>query len=280
MVPFRVKAPKQQQRSKSNRGGLRADLVAPLGRGRAHVVAVDDVGGCSDASADDDFFPELIPDADLDPVSVQSASRPPAPDIPEEGSGSLLAAGSKPGPSSAAAMPAPTFPAPTSSSPIAETSERSDPPSEPPRAEPACAEAPRASRAGPDGYPRLYLPGGTGYLRLSMNADGTNDIRAVCLTCKATLSRTCKPPADGRRGRAAGQGRPLGLLWAWASYGVGPGGGEGHTSADHRAFKPSLELRRQARQDIESVGGADLWLQAERATTAADGDDGEPLELP
>ena len=70
--------------------------------------------------------------------------------------------------------------------------------------------AARARRAEADGWPRLRLaePAGS-YIRLSVSVGGAQDMRGVCGRCGAGLSRTCHP-------RASGQGRPLGLIGAWA----------------------------------------------------------------
>jgi hypothetical protein len=140
--------------------------------------------------------------------------------------------------------------------------------------------APREVRAGADGWPRLAHPTGSGYIRLSQNADGSWDMRAVCEQCGATFSRTCKAPsARAREGsKAFGQGRPLGKLWLWLSL-------AGEMLADHavndhppRGWDPCFENRRLARLLTLDDPALALWLAKERPIDPLrDGADGEPL---
>ena len=147
----------------------------------------------------------------------------------------------------------------------------------------ALEHRPRARRAGRDGYPRLYVPGSADQvgIRLSDNADGTKDMRAICNVCSATLSRTCKLPPPGRAvpgSRLSGQGSPLGNLWAWAKKGLDLG--PVHASAAHSAFVPDFEQRRSARSDVELLlpVSAD-WISAEREGAGAPGYP-EPVQVP
>ena len=161
---------------------------------------------------------------------------------------------------------------------------------EPPAAAPAAALEPdgaehdpgaaRQRRAGRDGWPRLWLPSREGYARLSCNAEGVWDMRAICEICGATCSRTCKgPPLRARPGtKAFGQGRPLGKTWAWLRHGVALG--PTHTAEQHVSFEPGLADRQRARIDASAQPGVQLWLDKERAPNASDGPDGEPLLVP
>jgi hypothetical protein len=144
----------------------------------------------------------------------------------------------------------------------------------------AAAAAPHAARAGPDGWPRLAFPTGSGYTRLSQNADGSWDMRAVCDICGATFSRTCKPPTVRARegSKAFGQGRPLGKIWLWLSLaGDMPAD---HASNDHppRGWDPCFDNRLFARQLALDEPALAPWFEKERPLDPRrDGADGEPL---
>lgn len=140
----------------------------------------------------------------------------------------------------------------------------------------------REARASKDGWPRLWLPSGLAYVRLSLGAGMVWDMRACCEHCKATLSRTCKGPGPRARPgtKACGQGRPLGKLWAWAKHAEALGD---HTSSDHQAYSPGFEARCAARSEAVGQPGVQQWLDHERPAVA--GTDcmtahGEPLDLP
>ena len=136
----------------------------------------------------------------------------------------------------------------------------------PPPLPPAAAGARRARRAGVGGWPRLYLSGvagrlGEAFVRLSTNADGSQDMRAYCAHCQSTLSRTCRPRLP------SAQGRPLGLLCAWLLLHRGP-----HSSADHPStVLPSFEQCVAARIWVSGLPGGEvqLLLEAERDFNAA-----------
>ncbi len=153
------------------------------------------------------------------------------------------------------------------------------PPGEP--AEPVEAAAEAAVRAGPDGYPRLHLPSGIGCIRLSLNADGSTDMRAICMRCEATLSRTCRPPAPGTRrtSKLYGQGRPIGKLCAWLLHGETLDGH--HSREEHRSFKdPSFPQREAARAMARLLEGSHIWFDAERPVVDGDAASGQPLIVP
>lgn len=132
------------------------------------------------------------------------------------------------------------------------------------------APAQRSRRAGADGWPRLVVSqaaNAESFIRLSVNASGSSDMRASCGFCKKTLSRTCKPDAKG-------QGRPLGLLGAWLARGaVG--------SCVHADVWPIAFPERVAgRQLLEALEGSADVFGAERAIDDAfDDPSGEPRHV-
>ena len=146
---------------------------------------------------------------------------------------------------------------------------------------PAAAVQLRQRRSGDDGWPRLQMPSGDGYIRLSMNSQFVWDTRACCEGCNATLSRTCKPSWGARPGsRASGQGRPLGKLWAWLLWAAQ---NPGHSAEDHRAYVPDLAARQSARRDVSRPEmQAQQWMDSECPghVLGIDLEDGEPLHVP
>lgn len=140
----------------------------------------------------------------------------------------------------------------------------------------------RRRRAGDDGWPRLWTPSRRACVRLSRNAAGVWDMRAICDVCGATLTRTCKSPdrrvRHGTKGR--GQGKPLGRAWAWAVHADTLGEGVGHTFDAHQAYVPDLQARRNGRRDASAQPGVGQWLGKERGPNEVDLSDGEPRDLP
>ena len=138
----------------------------------------------------------------------------------------------------------------------------------------------RERRCRDDGWPRLQMPSGVGYIRLSMGAEGVWDMRACCACCNATLSRTCKPSSGARPGsRASGQGRPLGKLWAWLLW---VAQNPEHSAEYHQAYAHDLAARQSARSDVSRPEiQAQQWLDSERPRVLGiDLEDGEPPHVP
>ena len=166
---------------------------------------------------------------------------------------------------------------------VAPRGEDAEPAEQPPDVPvpPAAAVQLRERRSGDDGWPRLQMPSGDGYIRLSMNAQFVWDMRACCEGCNATLSRTCKPSQGARPGsRASGQGRPLGKLWAWLLWAAQ---NPGHSAEDHRAYVPDLAARQSARRDVSRPEiQAQQWMDSECPghVLGIDLEDGEPLHVP
>ncbi len=157
-----------------------------------------------------------------------------------------------------------------------------EPPPEAPAAALAAPGGHAHVRAGPDGYPRLHLPSDLGCIRLSLNADLTQDMRAICFLCGATFSRTCRPadPPPRRGTKTYGQGRPMGNLYSWLLRGCDglPGG---HTREEHRGLpRASFPQREAARAQARLLPGSDVWFNAERPIIEGDAPSGEPLLVP
>ena len=67
-----------------------------------------------------------------------------------------------------------------------------------------------------------------------------------------------------------GQGRPLGLLAAWLRSACRT---DCESRAEHMAYKPSLQERKDARIAVKELEGAERFLEFERAR-----EEGEPSE--
>ena len=157
------------------------------------------------------------------------------------------------------------------------------PSSEPQRhAEPSniqeLAEEPRAADAAPAGTPLDALPihhqGHPIGMLLRYHAK-SNDMYVNCTVpshncgSKCSLTRTCNASAK----RKPQQGRPLGMLAAWAAS-----ANTFETKAAHMTFKPSLPQRKAARAALQRLPDAQPFLSYERKKR--DGESSEPDECP
>jgi hypothetical protein len=146
----------------------------------------------------------------------------------------------------------------------------------------------RAFRAADDGWPIMVLndlgpahmhvrPNGEvcyDTVRSSVNKDGFIDFRMTCSSCGKKLNRTT------RRGRG-GQGRPFGLLVAWAAYNC-------HGSAmahDYALCKPTESQRDTARaalfncESLKAVLATDAFQEA-TPDERSDKSNGAPVVIP
>lgn len=143
----------------------------------------------------------------------------------------------------------------------------------------------REARAGPDGWWRLYLPPPhhESYIRLSTNATGAEDLRAVCGFCGIEKNRTCNPKPKGNM-QQLGQGRPLATLWSFLKW-VDPSKLNhcGLGGCKHKEFWPSAPDRLGARREVnELVPATSKFRRAERAPEPGVRDDpvtGEPYAI-
>jgi hypothetical protein len=147
----------------------------------------------------------------------------------------------------------------------------------------------RGRRANGDGWPRVHKPlegvdqpaKGWSWIRRSVNNMGYWDFRASCGWCGKTMSRTAHP-SERSSMKALGQGRPLGLLWAWLdfadrSHGAACGAG----GRDHAKHWPSFEVRSSARQAFGAIPDFAAMLSKERVAVprVRDSLNGEPFDL-
>ncbi len=82
--------------------------------------------------------------------------------------------------------------------------------------------------------------------------------------------------------KAFGQGRPLGLLWAWLDFADQSKGATcGPRGIDHTRFWPSFEVRCLARASFSGIPGAADMLHVERVAVPVimDSLNGEPFDL-
>lgn len=132
----------------------------------------------------------------------------------------------------------------------------------------AVDRAPRRDR-----FPRIaHGSHPNSFIRLSSTrgVEG-HDMRAECgVHDCCTVSRTCRPSKLASR---PGQGRPIGMLWAWLDFANDPS----CSREAHQGFWPSLRERRRAREVFKTLPGAGPWLQAERAKRA--GESSEPEDI-
>ena len=301
LLDILVEAAQRQQHRRRGlvEGGLRPEVFALDGPGDAAVVDeigfvddhdVEDDGFCPDLDEEDLLQPQLhapVLDAPAVPLDGPPPLPPPLdpPDLhgPAAGEGLGVPAGGEGGGELAADNAGPVVPV---------DGPELVPPA-PPHAsgeaggegaaaggDEAAAHVPRERRAGKDGCPRLWLPGHHAYIRLSDNADGAQDMRAVCEVCKATFSRTCRGPHErAKEGSVTyGQGRPFGKVWSWAQHGLRLGAL--HTTEQHQGFKPTLQQRQEGRLEGSLHPEAGLWLLAERDRNRCDLLDGEPERMP
>ena len=73
--------------------------------------------------------------------------------------------------------------------------------------------AARHHRAAPDGWPCLWS--GNGYIRASLDADGSTDLRAICYGCNGSRAGTTRKAGPRASKLTRAQGRPGGSLFAW-----------------------------------------------------------------
>ena len=137
------------------------------------------------------------------------------------------------------------------------------------------------------GWPRIEFPGAAGprgqsKLQWSRNKAGHIDLRAMCGHCQRTRSRTLHANETGRNNtlKALGQGRPLGMLWAWLTRGGGADCELG--GANHRDWVPTYAERVVGRLAAEAfVPAAAVFRSGGRPpnTGVADGPEGEPFQI-
>jgi hypothetical protein len=150
------------------------------------------------------------------------------------------------------------------------------PPPLPPPAPVADAAPPRKRRGGGvagdverhDPYPRLYhLVETDSYIRFVDRGEGLRDFKAFCNRHEGcTMTKTLKP------GVKAGQGRPLGLMWAWFSHAHEFATKEAHQDKENW---PDFVQRQRARNDVVALPQAAVWVEAELPSP-----DGNPLTEP
>ena len=135
--------------------------------------------------------------------------------------------------------------------------------------EPGRAIAQRFTRAGEDGWPRYWRPSGAS-VRVSMNPDGSCDLRAMCSICGGSRSGTCKAAGTLLPDGAAVQptltrcqGQPVGKIFNFVLQGelLGPA----HSRAARGGVPSGLPERTQARQvGLVAMSSAELWWPSYR----------------
>ena len=125
------------------------------------------------------------------------------------------------------------------------------------------------------------------YVRISTDHEEYWYFRAVCSTCGASKSGTCKAPATRTSGsqKHRGQGRPGGLTWSWLLHaGTLP---PHHDREAHKAWDSSFASRAHGRCDLERQPSCDSFCRSlERSPSpgprprADDPSTLEPYDLP
>lgn len=152
-------------------------------------------------------------------------------------------------------------------------------------AAPAAEAGEREGRAPPGGWPTFVMPGPRGRLgdfslQWSYDKKGHLNIRASCGNCGRTRTRTTWP-GQGTSLRSMGQGRPLGMLWAWLEWGRGAGNCI-NVLRDHRDCDPGYAIRNVARRDALATlpAGSNFLKERNDSPPGVDGPQGEPYSLP
>ncbi len=162
----------------------------------------------------------------------------------------------------------------------------------PPAAVPPDAlDAARDRRAGDAGWPRICKtftgdpppPKGWSFVRRSVNKQGIWDFKACCSWCGKTMSRTSALSSKSSM-KGLGQGRPLGLLWAWLSPGDASAGAScGPGGVTHSKYWPSFDDRVAARILLRAVPESEEFLELERPPVIPVRDSlrgpGEPFDI-
>ena len=222
----------------------------------------DDSASGTEAPTDDDE-PHLWPLAER---ASRLEPEPPVPAPPASPEPPVAAPPSPPSPARAARASS------SSAAPAAGASSSSD---APPPPVPHAVSRDRERRAGTDGWPFIELVSdpkptlGYSKMRRSVNNKGVWDFRAYCGWCGKTCSRTTAEYQGGARHatslRQMGQGRPLGLLWAWIL--------ESHTNQGrtcglaghaHGKFLPEFPARLHGRGELFLQAGSSAFFDEER----------------
>ena len=208
------------------------------------------------------------------PVALGPAGPPVAPDVVAAAAAAHAAAGAAGFlPMGAHVAGAAAAPAPLAAAPA---------PKPKPTPKSVLPRKPRSERlAGDDGWPVLEVRAiagahGKDRIKISQNADGYKDLRAICGVCGSTRTRTGRPSASAGAFRDA-QGRGLGTIFAFlVEYDcIG-----GHDT--HKSWVASYEARDVARQrfHLEFADSAlyDEIVAVERPLRpGVDGPNEEPL---